>query len=147
MPITPQLIRRGNPMGSVACCCLCARQHKGRAVQEVASNQMQIAGSENSCMRMKAELLNTIVRVGGNLALPAKGAETLDAVACLLPFCRCAGYRRHDASGLREMTKVASDNTKCYFNVCYRGWPKLILWAWPHSSHSSLGTLKRQGWP
>ncbi len=47
------------------------------------------AGSENSCMRMKAELPDTIVRVGGNPALPAKEAETLDAVAYLIPFGRC----------------------------------------------------------
>lgn len=57
------------------------------------------AGSENSCMRMKAELLDTIVRVGGNPVLPAKEAETLDAMAHLIPFGRCVRYPWHDASG------------------------------------------------
>ena len=53
-------------------------------------------GDENLRMRMKAELPDTIVRVGGNPVLPAKEAETLDALALLFPFCRGARYPKHD---------------------------------------------------
>ena len=62
----------------------------------VSFNAPMQPGMKNSRMRMKAELLDTIARVGGNPVLPAKEAETLDALALLFPFCRSAGYPRHD---------------------------------------------------
>ena len=46
-------------------------------------------------MRMKAKLLNTIVRAGGNPVLPAKETVTLDALAPVFPFCTGVRYPKH----------------------------------------------------
>jgi len=61
---------------------------------------------------MKAKLLNTIVRAGGNPVLPAKETVTLDALAPVLPSCTGVWYSTHgnlraEVNGERRMRKIA----------------------------------------
>ena len=59
---------------------------------------------------MKAKLLNTIVRAGGNPVLPAKETVTLDALAPVFPFCTGVRYPKHgnlwtEVNGERRIRK------------------------------------------
>ena len=75
---------------------------------------------------MKAKLLNTIVRAGGNPVLPAKETVTLDALAPVFPFCTGVRYPKYgnlwtEVNGERRIRKSCTENAERYFNTRYRG--------------------------
>ena len=71
-------------------------------------------------MRMKAKLLNTIVRAGGNPVLPAKETVTLDALAPVFPFCTGVRYPKHgnlwtEVNGERRIRKIVYRKRRTLF--------------------------------